>query len=92
MVRAKFKCTAVKATEDGNIISMVPVTGGSKENESFFNYTPFGELEMGIMNPAIKDEFLPGKEYYVDFSPAQQAGGADAKNMRRSPFKVICKG
>uniref|UniRef100_A0A6M3XY68 Uncharacterized protein n=1 Tax=viral metagenome TaxID=1070528 RepID=A0A6M3XY68_9ZZZZ len=68
MLRAKFKCTEVTTTEDGKIISMTPVTGGSKENEKFFSCTPFGSLEMGIMNPAINDEFVPGEEYFLDFS------------------------
>lgn len=65
MVRAKF---VVRANEDGKV-ELEPVTGGSAENESFFHYTPWGKLEMGIVNPAAADFFTVGREVYLDFMP-----------------------
>ncbi len=64
-VRAKF---VVRANEDGKV-ELEPVTGGSAENESFFDYTPWGKLEMGIVNPAAADFFTVGREVYLDFMP-----------------------
>jgi hypothetical protein len=72
-VRAKYKCLSKKQTVDGNTIEMVPVTGGSKENESFFKWTPFGKLEMGTLNQAAADSFIVGQSYYIDFTPAESA-------------------
>jgi len=67
--RAKFKCTEVSLTEHGNTVTFNPVVSGSKENESFFKWTPYGEIKMGIVNPDI--HFEPGHEYYVDFTLAK---------------------
>lgn len=67
MVRAKFRVTQVTKTESGEKVELAPVTGGSPENEKFFKWTPSGKIEMGIVNPEIK-EFNPGDEFYVDFT------------------------
>jgi hypothetical protein len=67
-VRAKFVCDEVATTVSGKKVSMSPVTSGSEENESFFKWTPFGKLEMGVVNPDV--EFIPGQEYFIDFTPA----------------------
>lgn len=68
MTRSKFKCISVTNLEYGNSVKLEPVTCGSEENEKFFDMTPFGQIEMGTVNPSVK--FEPGKEYYVDFSEA----------------------
>ena len=70
-VRAKFRCNEVTATESGKKVVLLPVTTGSKENQNFFRWTPFGRIEMGIMNDTAAAEFEPGKEYYVDFTKAE---------------------
>lgn len=70
-VRAKFKCTEVTITEYGKKVTLVPVTGGSKENETFFKWTPYGKLEMGTVNDEAAAQFEPGKEYYIDFTKAE---------------------
>lgn len=69
-VRAKFKCTERTNTEQGDRFILVPVMQGSYENEEFFKWTPFGKLEMGILNPEAANKFEVGKEYYIDFIPA----------------------
>lgn len=33
--------------------------------------TPYGEITLGVMNPAALAQFEQGKEYYVDFIPAR---------------------
>jgi len=66
---AKFKCQSVTQTENGTSVILEPVTQGSLENESFFRWTPWGKIEMGTINPDV--EFIPGKEYYVDFTEAK---------------------
>ncbi len=66
MVRAKF---VVRKNEDGKV-ELEPVTGGSAENDAFFNYTPWGKLEMGVVNPAALPFFSVGREIYLDFMPA----------------------
>lgn len=71
MVRAKFKVTELTQTEYGERIKLQPVTGGSPENESFFKWTPSGQIEIGTVNPDAAKEFEVGTEFYVDFTPAK---------------------
>lgn len=40
------------------------------ENHVFGQYTPNATLQMNIQNPDAFAQFEPGKEFYVDFSPA----------------------
>ena len=70
-VRAKFKVEEVTKTTNGHSIKLSPVTGGSTENESFFKYTPWGEIKIGTINPHAVAQFEPGKQVYVDFTPAE---------------------
>jgi hypothetical protein len=67
-VRAKFKVKSVTSFEMGSEVKLEPVTSGSVENESFFKWTPFGEIKMGLMNSELADDFAPGAEFYVDFT------------------------
>ncbi len=69
-VRAKFKCSSKTIYEGENKqVTLAPVTGGSEENKEFWKYSPSGEIKMTINGPA-SDLFEPGKEYYIDFTPA----------------------
>lgn len=68
MVRAKFKC--IEKSESGQV-KMEVVCGGSPENDSFFKYTPSGQLTIGTVNEAALGQFEVGKAYYLDFSPAE---------------------
>lgn len=65
-VRAKFKC---QGNNEGTV-SLQAVVAGSEENKAFWDATPAGNIMLHITNPAAKDQFEPGKEYYVDFTPA----------------------
>ncbi len=65
-VRAKFK---VQSVSEGSV-KLSAVTDGSEENKTFFKYTPYGEIQMGMVNPQTAEQFVPGQEFYVDFTPA----------------------
>lgn len=67
MVRAKFKCVSI----DDGTVTMEAVVDDSPENKEFFDATPFGYAKMGIVNEAALQQFVPGQEYYLDFSPAK---------------------
>ena len=69
-VRAKFRVESVTKFEHGNSVKLSPVTAGSKENDSFFHYTPFGAIEIGTINEEAAKQFVPGAEFYVDFTKA----------------------
>lgn len=66
--RAKFKCESVTHTINGGSIKLVPVTNTSEENSKFFRWTPYGSIEIGTINTDVIGNFIPGKEYYVDFT------------------------
>lgn len=70
-VRAKFKCIEKHLKEDGENIILQPVYGDSPENKDFFKYTPGGKIELFTINKSASDAFIPGKEYYVDFTLAE---------------------
>lgn len=68
MVRAKFVCSM----KNDNVIAFNPVYSGSKENEQFFRATPGGQIMLNVVNEDAAKQFEPGKEYYVDFTPADK--------------------
>lgn len=51
-------------------LKFIAVTGGSTENDLFFNSTPTANIAFQATNVAILDEFEVGKEYYVTISAA----------------------
>jgi hypothetical protein len=69
-VPAKFKVETITHTTYGSTISLQPVVSGSKENESFYKATPGGKIELSTINPDAAKQFAPGKEFYIDFTPA----------------------
>jgi hypothetical protein len=67
-VRAKMKCCQTGQNEDGTFTAnFYPVTGGSKENEEFFKWTPGGQLQLSVLKSQY---FEAGKEYYIDIEAA----------------------
>jgi hypothetical protein len=85
-VRAKFKVTSIttmmgsRKGDDGKYvpaearsIKLIPVIGGSPENDSFFQSTPTGEINLGVLNEEAWPYFELNGEYYVDFSSAKEA-------------------
>lgn len=71
-VRAKFKVWNADQSKDGQSerVMMMPVTDDSPENKAWSQATPAGQLNMTITNPECFGKFVPGAEYYLDFSPA----------------------
>ncbi len=70
-IRAKFKCESVNETEANKEAELCVVTTGSEENKSFSKYTPCGRIRINIdKDTEAANLFVPGKEYYVDFTEA----------------------
>jgi hypothetical protein len=77
--RAKFRVTSVLATEGwGNgahqvlsTITMVPViaNGRCEENEAFYAATPSGKIELAVLPKSTAEQFVVGREFYIDFLP-----------------------
>lgn len=70
MVRAKFDDIS-KTRWGWHTIKMSPVSGGSEENKAFWSATPGGTIEFNSVNDRAVGQFEIGKEYYVDFAPAE---------------------
>lgn len=68
MVRCKFKCVSKIGNEDGFRVKMEPVYCGSKENDEFFKWTPYGQFEIGTINLNTSEQFCEGQEYYIDIN------------------------
>lgn len=70
-VRAKVTCVSIQ----GNEIYLEPVhepdAAEDTENARFTRATPWGQIRLGIDNPAARKQFEAGKSYYVDFTPAE---------------------
>ncbi|HCA7993790.1 TPA: hypothetical protein MX476_000301 [Klebsiella variicola] len=58
-VRAKFQCNSIQKSQDNStaVVHLIVVTTGSTENESWSKYTPSGQLQMVISNPAAAEQF-----------------------------------
>ncbi len=71
-VRAKFVVNYVVPGVDGTAdrICLGPVYSGSEENKAFFRATPSGMIEFWCLNRAASEQFIKGKEFYVDFTEA----------------------
>lgn len=66
-VRCKFVCSF----KEGQSVHFSPVYSGSEENKRFFQATPGGQIAFYTVNEAALNQFEQGKEYYVDFTPAE---------------------
>jgi hypothetical protein len=70
-VRAKVTCEGIS----GNAVTFrtvyEPDAAKDTENARFTTATPWGEIKLGIDNPAALSQFEAGKSYYVDFTPAE---------------------
>lgn len=71
-IRAKFKVESRSDHSGGySSVSLLPVTGGSSENQMLYKWTPGGEIKLNVLNPRTAEAFIVGKEYYVDFTLAE---------------------
>lgn len=72
MVRAKFRCNTITehAGTSAKTIKFSPMYDTSiPEDQRYSTATPSGELSMYVDNPAVSFEL--GKQYYLDFTPAE---------------------
>jgi len=72
-VIAKFKVesnipTDVDDNDIGNTIYLIPVIGGSVENDEFYKWTPAGQITLSTINETAAKQFEVGKEIFVTFS------------------------
>lgn len=67
-ITAMFTCQSkehdTNSPEQGNV-HLTAVSGGSEEATKYFAYTPYGDLRLGILNPAAFEQFEPGKTYLL---------------------------
>jgi hypothetical protein len=70
-VRAKVVCESVGGGLASFRTVYEPDASKDTENARFTTATPWGEIRLGINNPAAIEQFEAGKEYYVDFTPAE---------------------
>jgi hypothetical protein len=71
MIRAKFFVSERKHP-GGVQLEAVYSEDPEHENKQFWDATPSAKLEMWINNPDAVRFFEIGKEYYVDFTPAEE--------------------
>lgn len=69
MVRAKFFVASLTTTTSGGSVKLGAVCRG-EDNKTWSQYTPAGTIELNILNVAALEQFVPGEEFYVDFTPA----------------------
>ena len=76
-VRAKFRCDGINKSLSGRdeittiVLNPVYSNDPNSENAQFWKYTPQGRVELGTINIEAAKRFELGKEYYVDFTPAE---------------------
>jgi len=68
-VRAKVRCTSNVNNTVCFTTVYEPDEKKNDENARFTKATPWGDIRLGIDNPAAREQFEPNKEYYVDFTP-----------------------
>lgn len=73
-VRAKFRVHSVLDFGQSKEVTMSAVyegpLGENEENKRFTKASPSGSLKMTIDNPYAYEQFAPGQEWYLDFTPA----------------------
>lgn len=78
-VRAKFAVTEVQTRVWGpgpggktsKVILEPRYDDAIPEDQRFQQATPSGRIEMQIDNPAAVEQLVPGKQFYVDFTPIE---------------------
>lgn len=69
--KAKFTVWSRTETQWGTDVTLQPVTGGSAENDSYFQATPQGQLTLGGLKPEVAASLTPGKTFYVELTEAE---------------------
>ena len=76
-VRAKFMVYSVRefAHNAGSkeIILQPQYDETIPEDRRFYAATPSGEFRMLVNNPLALEQLIPGKQFYVDFTPVDKS-------------------
>ena len=72
--RAKFKVTEITERDFGKSLILQPVYSSdpNSENGKFYKQTPGGKIEIMTINEEVSKQFSIGKQFYIDFTPAEQ--------------------
>ena len=76
VVRTKFRCTGIShiftgaADQSAATVVLVPVWEQDGVNRKWSKATPSGKHEMLITEPGCVEQFELGRDYYLDFTPA----------------------
>lgn len=71
-LRCKFRVTSVTEYDKGSkSIKLGVVYGDTPENRAFFQATPGGTIDVSVVSPEAAAILAIGKEFYVDFTPAE---------------------
>lgn len=73
--RAKFQCQRIEEMRyQGGKQTKVVLTAvtayNAPEDKPFWDATPIGEITIGVANEQALKLFVPGQQYFVDFTPA----------------------
>lgn len=71
-MRAKFRVLSVTQYDHSEDVALTALYSGTPEDNQFAEATPSGKLEMMISAAGARGYFVPGRAYYLDFSPAQE--------------------
>lgn len=80
-VLCKFQCHSKTGDADPEKTHVASIALGAvwegttekqqaSENAIFGKWSPYGSIQLGVMNPAAAEFFTPGKKYYVTFTEA----------------------
>jgi len=68
-IRTKFRVNSVNHNVDGTQVSLSVIPDDSPKNNGS-NYVPsFGYINLGLLSHETGKAFVPGKDFYVDFTP-----------------------
>lgn len=83
VMRAKLEVTGLTnqtgtdGAVTGQTLTMIPVPkstaypeDGSDEDNTFAKFSPGGQFQLFIANPALFDKLAVGAKFYADFTPA----------------------
>ncbi len=71
-MRCKVRLEEITQTPNGYKLKYFPVNDGTEEDKLFFKWTPSGVVELAIVNEAVVKDLVPGKKYYLDFTPVPE--------------------
>lgn len=69
VLRAKFHCDELVINQAYRTAKLSAVQSDKKQsNQDFNKYTPAGTIEMMTDKKLVEDFFIPGEDYYVDYT------------------------